>query len=76
MARFGAKKNKGYGAHSFMEIAIPLPDMAAQNHIASLWRLQNREIHLRQQLLEETKRMHRLAGQRIFDKFTSKPEKT
>ncbi|MHB8764584.1 MAG: restriction endonuclease subunit S [Deferrisomatales bacterium] len=51
----------------FMEIPIPLPDLATQHRIAELWRLQNREIHLRQQLLKETQRLHRLAGQRIFD---------
>lgn len=51
----------------FMEITIPLPDIAIQHHIADLWRLQCRERHLLQQLLEETTRMHRLIGQRIFD---------
>lgn len=51
----------------FMEIPVPLPDLATQHRIAELWRLQNREIHLRRQLLEETQRLHRLAGQRIFD---------
>jgi len=51
----------------FMEIRIPLPDMATQHRIANLWHLQNRENHLQRRLLEETMRLHRIAGQRIFD---------
>jgi hypothetical protein len=60
----------------FMEIPVPLPDLATQHRIAELWRLQSREIHLRQQLLEESTRLHRLAGQRIFDTLDKEREGT
>lgn len=55
----------------FMEITIPLPNIANQHRIADLWRLQNRERHLRQQLLYESTRLYRLAGQRIFNELIS-----
>lgn len=55
----------------FMEITIPLPSIASQHRIADLWRLQNRERHLRQQLLYESTRLYRLAGQRIFNELIS-----
>lgn len=55
----------------FMAITIPLPDMATQHRIAELWHLQNRERQLRQQLLNESTRLHRLAGQRIFNELIS-----
>lgn len=51
----------------FMEITIPLPDMATQHRIADFWRLHNRERELREQLLEESTRLYRLVGQLIFD---------
>ncbi|OGQ97555.1 MAG: hypothetical protein A2521_10225 [Deltaproteobacteria bacterium RIFOXYD12_FULL_57_12] len=51
----------------FMEITISLPDMATQHRIADFWRLHNRERELRQQLLDESTRLYRLVGQRLFD---------
>lgn len=60
----------------FMEITIPLPDKATQHRIADLWRLQNRERLLRRQLLDETMRFHRLAGQRVFDELVSERKKS
>lgn len=51
----------------FMEITIPLPDMATQHRIADFWRLHYRERELRKQLLDETTRLYCLVGQRIFD---------
>ena len=60
----------------FMEIQIPLPDMTTQHRIADLWRLQNRERRLRRQLLDESMRLHRLAGLRIFDELIRERKKT
>ena len=56
----------------FMEITIPLADRATQHRIADLWHLQNRELRLRRQLLEESTRFQRLAGQGIFNELISK----
>ncbi|MFH7321534.1 restriction endonuclease subunit S [Desulfurivibrio sp. D14AmB] len=54
----------------FMQITIPLPDLATQHRIADLWRLHNRERSLRQQLVAESTHLYRLAGQRIYDELT------
>lgn len=56
----------------FMEITIPLADIATQHRIADLWHLQKREFQLRRQLLDESTRFHRLAGQSIFNELISK----
>lgn len=56
----------------FMEITIPLADRVTQHRIADLWHLQNRELRLRRQLLEESTRFQRLAGQGIFNELISK----
>lgn len=59
----------------FMEIKIPLPDMATQHRIADLWRLQNLEQRLRRQLLDESALLNRLIGQRLFDSIINIREK-
>lgn len=53
----------------FMNIRIPLPEKEVQQRIADLWRLQCREARLHQELSDETGRLARLLGQRIFDSF-------
>ncbi len=59
----------------FMEINIPLPEMAGQHRIADLWRLQNRERRLRQQLFDESITLQRLAGKELIEKFYSEQER-
>jgi hypothetical protein len=51
----------------FAAIQIPLPEKELQRRIADLWRLQCREARLRQELSEETGRLARQLGQRIFE---------
>lgn len=51
----------------FAAIQIPLPEKELQRRIADLWRLQRREARLRQELSEETGRLARQLGQRIFE---------
>jgi hypothetical protein len=53
----------------FMDIRIPLPAKEVQQRIAALWHLQCREARIHQELSEETGRLARLLGQRIFDSF-------
>ena len=53
----------------FMSIRIPLPEKGLQHLIADLWRLQCREARLRQEISEETGRLARTLGQRIFESF-------
>lgn len=55
----------------FMEIKLPLPDMATQHRIGELWRLQNRERRLRRQLLTESSNLQRLAGKHLFEKLST-----
>jgi len=54
----------------FMEIKIPLPQIAVQHRIADLWRLQYKERELQRALFEETIVLQHLAGKNLFDKFT------
>jgi restriction endonuclease S subunit len=54
----------------FCALPIPLPPMSVQKRIAQLAALQTKEKALRQQLLDETERLHRLQGQNIFDHLT------
>lgn len=56
----------------FMEITVPLPDMATQHRIGDLWRLQHRERKLQQQLLVESIILQRLTGKRLFEKFSTR----
>jgi hypothetical protein len=51
----------------FAAIRIPLPEKELQRRIADLWRLQCSEARLRQELSEETGRLARQLGQRIFE---------
>lgn len=55
----------------FMEIPIPLPDMATQHRIGDLWRLQHRERKLQQQLLAESSILQRLTGKKLFEKLST-----
>jgi restriction endonuclease S subunit len=55
----------------FMEVKVPLPNKATQHRIADFWRLQYRERQIRQKLQDETLRLHRATGQRIFNTLTN-----
>jgi len=54
----------------FSALPVPLPSLSVQRRIAQLAALQAKEKSLRQHLLDETERLHRLQGQSIFDHLT------
>jgi restriction endonuclease S subunit len=54
----------------FMQIKIPLPEIAVQHRIADLWRLQYKERELQRAFSEEKIVLQRLTGKKLFDKFT------
>jgi len=59
----------------FEEITIPLPPLAAQQHIATLAELQAKEKKLLEQLVEETERLQVTIGKQIlYNLTTSKQE--
>ena len=55
----------------FMEMQVPLPDMATQHRIGDLCRLQHKETKLRRQILEESNKLQRLAGKHLFEKLST-----
>jgi restriction endonuclease S subunit len=50
----------------FRELSIPLPSLAVQKKIATLWRMQMREKQLLQQLVNETDRLNQAIGRALF----------
>jgi hypothetical protein len=55
----------------FMEMQVPLPDMATQYRIGDLCRFQHKETKLRRQILEESNKLQRLAGKHLFEKLST-----
>ncbi|HEB85684.1 MAG TPA: restriction endonuclease subunit S [Gammaproteobacteria bacterium] len=55
----------------FTEITIPVPSIEEQRRLVELGALMTREYQLRQQLLEETGRLHRVLGQQLLQRMTS-----
>ncbi len=55
----------------FTDITIPVPPIEEQRRLVELGTLMTREYQLRQQLLEETERLHRILGQQLLQRMTS-----
>ncbi len=60
---------------AFMEIPVPLPDLATQEKIAEIWRLQNRELSLRKRILKEARRLQMLVGTKILRSINDNPRR-
>ena len=56
----------------FADIKIPVPSMDEQKQLAALGNLMTQEQQLRQKLVEETIKLHRAQGQRLFYSLTTK----
>lgn len=56
----------------FADIKIPVPSMDKQKQLAALGYLMTQEQQLQQKLVEETIKLHRAQGQRLFSSLTTK----